>query len=31
LIQRRPDVRSQLSQPQDYQRVLCSDPAIIRP
>jgi hypothetical protein len=31
LIQRRPDVRSQLSRPRDYRRVLCSDPAIIRP
>jgi hypothetical protein len=31
LIQRQPDVRSQLSRPRDYRRVLCSDPAIIRP
>jgi hypothetical protein len=31
LIQLRPDVRSQLYRPRDYRRVLCSDPAIIRP
>jgi hypothetical protein len=30
-ITRRPEIKTQLSRPQDYQRILCSNPAIITP
>jgi hypothetical protein len=30
-IQRKPRIKSQVSRPRDYRRVLCSDPAIISP
>jgi hypothetical protein len=31
LITRRPEIRSQLTRPRDYRRILCSDPAVIEP
>jgi hypothetical protein len=30
-IKRQPDIKSQLTRPQDYRRILCSNPAIIKP
>jgi hypothetical protein len=31
LIRRRPEIKSQVSRPRDYRRVLCSNPAVISP